>query len=83
MELQRKIRYFVIVASLIIFLYQMNTALHNLMSNETVDSTEYIPISELDPLPVLTFCPRQKVNTQRIHEFGYSSVNELMEGNYK
>ena len=51
----------------------MNVALHNLMSNETIDSTKDIPISNLDSLPVITFCPRQQVNAPKIDELGYGS----------
>ena len=59
MQVQRNLRYFVIVASLCIFCYQMNSALYQLMSEKSLDSTEYIPISELKSPPVITFCPRQ------------------------
>ena len=50
----------------------MNKALHLLMKNETVDSTQNINITDLDPPPLITFCPRQKVNTQKLDEFGYA-----------
>ena len=74
MELQRKIRYVIILASLIIFCFQINTALHHLINKNTVDSTEHISISELDSPPVITICPRQKQNTEKLAEYGYSHL---------
>ena len=71
MENQRRIRYFVIFVSLIIFCYQVNTALYNVMSDDTVDSTEYINISNLESPPVITVCPRQSINKQILQEWGY------------
>ena len=71
MTLQRRIRYFVILVSVIIFCYQLKVALNNLMSDATVDSTEYIPISKLDSPPVITLCPRQGIDEAKIVELGY------------
>ena len=79
MEYQR-IRYFVILASLIIFCYQLNTALHHLMNVETVDLTEYIPISELDPPPVITLCPRIWGNSKILTNYGYKDMSALIKG---
>ena len=86
MELKSKVRYFVIKASLIIFTYQLNVALHHLMGEETVDSTDYIPISDLDPPPVISFCPRQKEDKMKLKEWGwywgqiYGDVRLLLAG---
>ena len=60
MKMDSIIRNIVILSSLIIFCYQLYTALHNLMSNTSVDSTEKIPISDLEYPPLITICPRQK-----------------------
>ena len=49
----------------------MHVALENLMSDDTVDSSEYIQISDLDSPPVITFCPRQKLNSEKVDELGY------------
>ena len=73
-------RYFVVITSLIIFCDQMNIALHNLMGEETVDSTEYIPISDLEAPPVITICPRQREDKQKLKEssWGYfESIEKL------
>ena len=47
----------------------MKVALHNLMSEATVDTTEYIPISELETPPILTLCARQAVADKNEEEF--------------
>ena len=76
METQIALRYVVILASLIVFSYQVHTALTQVLSGDTVDSTEYIPISKLDPPPIITFCPRQTIinnlimNEQKYKEWG-------------
>ena len=83
MGCQRMIRYFVILVSLIIFCYQLIQALCRLMSNDVVDLTEDVPISDLDSPPVITVCPRQPVNEQQLRYWGYiSGVGFLMRGNY-
>ena len=79
MELLKIIRNSVVVASLIIFCYQLYIALNNLMNEATVDSTENIPISNLDPLPLITFCPRQEVDL-KFQTTGYSSIQHLTVG---
>ena len=72
MELYNKIRNFVVIISLIIFFYQITVALHKLMSDSTVDSSEYIPISQLTSPPVITFCPRKQIDSKKLNEeFGY------------
>ena len=79
MRVQQGIRNFVIAASLIIFCYQFIVALENVMSESTVDSTENIPISNLDPLPLITFCPRQEIDL-KFQTIGYSSIQHLTVG---
>ena len=71
MKVERKIRFFVILVSLIIFCYQIETAFYHLMSEATVDSTEYISISDLDSPPLITICPRQELNWQTTEEWGW------------
>ena len=51
----------------------MNMALQNLMGDVSVDSTEYINISDLDSPPVITFCPRQPINMRKLFEWGWMS----------
>ena len=80
MGIQRKIRYFVILVSLIMFCYQLNTALQHLMDEGTVDSTDVISISDLEAPPVVTFCPRQGAWYEKLAELGYSNVYNLMQG---
>ena len=78
---QKKIRYFIIIASLIIFCYQMKVAFENVLSNATADSTEYISISELDSPPVITFCPNQGIESASLDALGYWTIEDLMNGN--
>ena len=85
MTLHSRIRYFIILVSVIIFCYQFKVALNNLKSKATVDSTEYVQISDLDSPPVITFCPRQPINEGRLMEWGWGAilrinVNFLMQG---
>ena len=76
------IRYFVILVSLIAFCYQLIQALCRLMSNDVVDLTEDVPISDLDSPPVITVCPRQPVNRQQLIDWGYTyGEGYLMLGN--
>ena len=90
MEFQSRIRYFVILVSLIIFCYQLNIALYHLLREDTVDSSEYIPISEMDSPPIITFCPRQGADSQKMFGLGYGkhwygitySVDDLLQGKY-
>ena len=84
MEFQGRLRQIVIIVSLIIFCYQVKVALENLIGKETVDSSEYIKISELESPPVITFCPRQGEDFGKIKRmFGYWKSQHLMKGNYK
>ena len=81
MEIQNKVRYLVIAISLVIFCYQINTALHHLIGKQAVDSTEYIPITHLNPLPVITFCPRQGKDSEKLNEYGYMyNIGNLLQG---
>ena len=79
MKFQKGIRYFVIVLSLVIFCYQMTVAFNNLRSDATVDSTEYISISDLDSPPVITFCPRQEAKWENPIE-GYRRTPHILKG---
>ena len=81
MQVQGGIRCFVIVASVIIFCYQMILALARLMGDATVDSTEYISISDLDSPPVITFCSNQGADYRALIELGYWSTEDLLNGN--
>ena len=61
----------------------MKVALDNLMSNATVDSTEYIPISDLEAPPIITICPRQREDQQKLKQssWGYfESIENLLQG---
>ena len=78
---QKTVRHIVILISLVIFCYQLKVAFDNVLSNATVDSTEYIPISDLDSPPVITVCPRQGVDDERLYELGYSYIGHLLQGN--
>ena len=61
----------------------MRTALHQILSQETVDSTDYIKISDLDSPPVITFCPRQiDIYKKDLGEWGYWFARDLMAGQY-
>ena len=58
----------------------MKTALENLMSEPTVDSTEHISIMNLEAPPVITICPRQPITEetkQQLIELGYRSKNQV------
>ena len=81
MKMDSMIRNIVILTSLIIFCYQLYTALHNLMSNTSVDSTEKIPISDLEYPPLITICPRQREDEKTVRELGYFDIHFLMKGN--
>ena len=83
MTFQRSIRYLVIFVSLIIFCYQLHVALEHLLSIQTVDSTEYIPISDLESPPIITFCPRQVEDEKSLWELGYFNTENLMQGNIR
>ena len=82
MDFQRGLRYLVIFGSLFIFCYQFRVALRHLVSETTVDSTEYISIADLDTPPVVTICPRQPVDEEKLKDLGYDGVSNLMAGNH-
>ena len=52
----------------------MNVALDNLLSDVSVDSTEYVQISELEHPPIITFCPRQPINEIKLVQYGWGFV---------
>ena len=84
MEFEGRIRHIVIIISLIIFSYQLKVALEQLIGKETVDSSENIKISELETLPVITFCPRQGPDLAKLRDFGYlHNLKYFMKGNDK
>ena len=88
MELQFSFRYLLILALFGFFCYQMRTAIKQIMSQETVDSTEYIQISDLNPPPAITFCPRQALNFLNAEEMGLGSdeasvITNMLQGKYK
>ena len=60
----------------------MNIALHSLKEKVTVDSTEDVPISELETPPVITFCPQQEVDLDTLNEWGYFKVRNLLTGTF-
>ena len=54
------------------------------MSKATVDSTEYIPISDLNSPPIITFCPKQAENRILLFKWGYfGSISNFLTGSYK
>ena len=81
MKIQNLIRNFVILASVIIFCYQLTTALNKLLSDATVDSSEEVPISELEYPPLITICPRQGKEWKSVEKWGYSKDDLGYEGN--
>ena len=66
-----------------IFCYQIHNALNKLMGDETVDSTAYIPISDLESPPIITFCPIQPESMYKLAELGYDTSYKLVQGNDK
>ena len=69
------------MTSLIMFCYQLSIALNNLIDNKAVDSTEYISIADLDSSPVITFCPRQGENHQKLEELDFDDLDNVFLGN--
>ena len=63
-----------------IFCYQIHNALDKLMGDETVDSTAYIPISDLESPPVITFCPIQSESMYKLVESEYDNSSNLVQG---
>ena len=53
------------------------------MSNDAVDSTEYIPISDLESPPIITLCPRQGYYSKLLEWRGYASIKDFLLGNDK
>ena len=61
---------------------QINEALQQLLSGDTYDSTDYIPISDLEAAPLITFCINRPLkHFVRINLWGYANVGQLLTGN--
>ena len=57
------------------FCYQLNHANQNLMNPGTVDSSHERDITD-DDLPLVTICPTNQTNHNRLKELGYSNEHE-------
>ena len=62
----KDVRHAVVFVSLIIFCYQIKTGLEKLISEPTVDSSEFFPIYDLSEPPIITLCPRNNIATTKL-----------------
>ena len=70
MDLLKIIKCNVFLVSFAMFCYQLNIATLNLMNPPTVDSTNERSIT-VDDLPIVTICPTNQTNYNRLKELGY------------
>ena len=63
-------RFYTKYLKMILFL-KVNVAMNKLQSKHTVDSTQSLPISEMDQPPVITICPQNEQNEIFLQEAGY------------
>ena len=59
------------VNNMSLILLKVNVARVKLQSRKTVDSSESLPLSNLDQLPVLTTCPKKDPDDSVLVESGY------------
>ena len=74
------IRYLVLIFSFVMFCIQCETAITNLISPPTVDSTTIKNIEDVE-LPVITLCPVNQTNQTALDELNYSNEQDLLSGN--
>ncbi len=69
----------VLIASMVLFGIQLNTAIDNLFNPQTVDSTKEVDSKEVD-LPLITLCPTNQINKVVLRKFGYYFEESMMMG---
>ena len=52
------------------------------MSQPTVDSTDYISLTDIKDTPLITVCPKQEIYTYGLSELGYYGLEDFMLGKY-
>ena len=70
----------VFTISLSIFLLQMKISLHNLADPPIVTTEERFNIKDIDP-PVITMCPQDQIDGDKIKTLGYMDYRNLLKGN--
>ena len=79
MELLKILKCLVFIVSFVMFCYQVHTATINLIHPPTVDSTYARNIS-IDDLPLLTVCPINQTDIDRLFELEFLSYNSFLAG---
>ena len=80
MNVPKAIRMLILVISFLMFIWQASVALSNLMDPPVVDSTEKLNIHDIDP-QLITICPLDQFNLNKLNQFGYKSPEDFLMGN--
>ena len=73
------IKLIVLIPSIGMFIYQLSTAIGNLIEMPNVDSSYQRDLSEKD-LPLITVCPTSQTNYTKLYELGYIYKAQLQAG---
>ena len=69
----------VILISLVMFGFQMKISLENLFNPPIIVSEKKLSITEIDP-PMLTICPLNQVDEEKLKSFGYATYSKFLKG---
>ena len=68
------------IASTVMFIYQINYSVTKLLNPPLADVSQIIPVTNLDPLPMITICPFNQINESKVKEIGYRKTSYFLKG---
>ena len=79
MNIPKAFRMLILVISFLMFIWQASVALSNLMDPPVVDLTEKFNIDDIYP-QLITNCPLNQFNLNKLQQFGYNNQFYLLMG---
>ena len=79
MNITKVIKWLILVFSLIIFCYQTQVAIQNLLDPPVIESSRTYNLADIEP-PLITICPFGQWDN--INEFGYAGRRQFLQGKY-
>ena len=79
MNIEKSVKCFILLFSLLMFIYQTVVAIQKLTNPPVVDSTERYNIGDMDSL-LITICPLNQWNVTKLNQFGYEDEYSLLAG---
>ena len=68
------------LVSTIVFLFQLNHSILRLTNPPLADVSLTTSLSTIDPLPLITICPLNPINEDKVRELGYKKTSHFLKG---